>query len=136
MVEVKDFLQKGRRLNFEIDELIRARDIAFNLACGTAAAPDGEKVQTTKVNTSEIKFVKYAEYSAEIDKRIRELYEYRQCMLRLINKLDSTVYRSVLIARYINCKTWEQVADTIGLKDVRHIYRLHEKALLCLQSCI
>ena len=127
-MDVKEFFQKGRRLNFEINELIQARDNAFNLACGTGSAYGYEKVQTTKGNISENKFIKYADYSTEINKRIDELYEYRQCMLRLINKLDNTVYRSLLIARYINCQTWEQVAEKIS-KSVRWTYKMHDKAL-------
>ena len=54
-------------------------------------------------------------------------------MLNLINRLDNTIYRTLLIARYINCKTWEQIADEMGY-DLRWIYRLHGKALKAIES--
>ena len=130
-MEVKEFLQRGRSLNFEIDGLIDARNNAFRLACGTDCAYDKEKVQTTKSNVSENKFIKYADYSAEIDRRIDELFNYRRRMMNLICCLDDTVYRSLLTARYINCQTWEQVAETIGYMSVKWVREnLHQKALM------
>ena len=49
-------------------------------------------------------------------------------MLKLINKLDNVIYRTVLVDRYINCLTWEEVSEGLNMS-VRHILRLHGKAL-------
>ena len=125
----KEFLNKGRRMNFEIDELVREQNKAFAKACATAVNYDGEHVQTSPGNVTENKFISYTDYSATIDRKIDELYEYRIKMHELISTIDNTVYRAILIARYINCDTWESIADRFKFKDVRHIYRLHGKAL-------
>ena len=125
----KEFLQKGRKMNFELNELIRARDKAFAKACASAVAYDSEHVQTSPGNIAENKFINYADCKAVIDRKTDELYAYRTKMLNLIGTIDNTVYRAILIARYINCDTWESIADRFKFKDVRHIYRLHGKAL-------
>lgn len=125
---VKEFLKRGRLLNREILELTEARTRAFNAACGGAVDTSAERVQTTPANGSEGKFLTYAAYGTEIEERIRELNGYRQRMLEIINRVENTTYRSLLIAYYINCKTWEQVAEDIGY-DSRYVYKLHGRAL-------
>ena len=97
---VKEFLKAGRGLNVEILELTEARLKAFN-----------------------------AQYGAEIEKRIRELNEYRQQMIEIINRVENTTYRALLIAYYINGETWEQVAADLRYS-LRTIHKLHNKALL------
>lgn len=125
---VKEFLKGGRLLNREILELTEARTRAFNAACGCAVDTSAERVQTTSANGSEGKFLAYAAYGTEIEERIRELNGYRQRMLEIINRVENTTYRSLLIAYYINCKTWEQVADDLHYS-IRTVHRLHKNAL-------
>lgn len=125
---IKDFLKNGRKLNFEINELIKERDKAFVLACGTAVKYDNERVQSSCGNVTENKFINYAEYTLLIDRKIDELYKYRLNMHRVINTVQSTIHRAVLTARYINCDTWEKIAENMDY-DIRHIYRIHGQAL-------
>ena len=129
MIEVKEFFRNGRKLNFEIQELKIARQKAFDLACGTSVAFEEEKTQTTQGNSIERKFISYAEYSKMLDEKIEELNGCRKDMLNVINKIPDTTYRTLLTARYINCETWEMVAEHLNLKDVRWVYELHKKAL-------
>lgn len=124
----KEFLRKGRQLNFEIDELKKVRDNAFTEACGTVTAISGFKVQTSNANTTEARFIKYADYTAMIDRRINELYQYQAEMMKVINTIGNTTYRTLLIAYYVNCKTWEETAEAIS-KSVRWTYMLHGEAL-------
>ncbi len=131
----KEWLDKGRKLDKEINEMIEMRDKAFYSACGSVKAADGEKVQTSRRNSTEEKFAEYAQCTAIIDKRIDELYQYRQKMLEKIKRVDNSEYRALLIARYINCKTWEKVAEDMHYM-VRNIYNLHEQALKALSLVI
>lgn len=126
---VKEWLKKGRRLNIEIAELEKAKENAFNLACGGSAVGGGEKVQTSRGNSTEGKFSAYAQYSADMDNRLKELYTYQRKMLKLINRVDDSTYRALLIAYYVNCETWEQIAEEHNYS-VRQILRLHGEALL------
>lgn len=130
---VKEWLQYGRKLNDEVEQLKYAQRQALELACETSIDMNNEKVQTSGGNATERKFIAYADYSKMLDEKIDELVDYRVRMLNLINRLDNTIYRTLLIARYINCKTWEQIADEMGY-DLRWIYRLHGKALKAIES--
>ena len=126
---VKEWLKKGRRLNIEIAELEKAKENAFNLACGGSGVSGGEKVQTSRENSTEGKFSAYAQYSADMDNRLKELYTYQRKMLKLINRVDDSTYRALLIAYYVNCETWDRTADIIGYS-VKQTQRKHGHALL------
>ncbi len=125
---VKEYFSKGRKLNFEIKELMFAKNNAFDLACSATPALGGERVQSSAKNSSEEKIITYANYSAEIEKRVMKLCKYRLDMINLISKLENPIHRTILFDRYINCLSWEEIACRLEMTK-RHIYRLHGKAL-------
>ena len=131
--EIRDMLNIGRKLNREIIQLRIAKEKAFNLACSTVSDIGNEKVQTSSENSTERKFVEYSDYSAALDKRLRELLRYRKSMLDMIYRVNNTTYRTLLIARYINCMSWEKVAETMNY-DVSWIHRMHHNALAALKE--
>ena len=124
----KEWLNRGRYLDREIDQLLEDQQNALNLACGTAVSYGGEKVQTSKKNVTERRFIAYADYSAKIDNRIDEPYAIKTEIKAAINKLDDPLLRALLIAYYINMKTFDQVANELHYS-IRHINRLHNYAL-------
>ena len=126
---VKEWLKNGRKLNFEIRALKEARSRALNAAVGGAVDYSAEKVQTSNGNSTERLFVNYSQYSAELEQRISELEDYRAEMLRLISKIPDSTYRALLLAYYVNCKTWEQVAESVGYSE-KQAQRKHGFALL------
>lgn len=128
---VKEWLKNGRNLNFEIQALREARNRALNAAVGGAVDYGAERVQTSGGNGTERLFVAYSQYSAELERRIAELEDYQAEMLRLINKVSNTTYRTLLIEYYINCKSWEDVAVSVRY-EARYTQKLHG---LALQEC-
>ena len=126
---VKEWLNKGRKLDIELKQLREERKQALDLACSCTSCPNDEKVQTSTKNTSDGKFAAYTEYSAMINKKEAELLVYKSRMHNLINRLDNPTYRTLLSLRYINCKTWEQVAEDMHYSYVHIVHRLHPMAL-------
>ena len=125
---VKEWLNKGRNLDTELKQLREERKIALDLACSCTAACSNEKVQSSTKNASDGKFAAYTEYSAMIDKKEFDLLAYKSRMHNLINQLDNPTYRELLSLRYINCKTWEQIAEDMHYM-IRNVYVLHGNAL-------
>ena len=126
---VKEFLKKGRNLNDEINADVQALVKLRALVYGTAARYDNVRVQTSPGNTQENNIIKLIELENKINAKIDRLIDYQSKMHDLINSVDNTRYRTLLTERYINCKTWEEIAAEFKFKDVRHIYRLHGEAL-------
>ena len=126
---VKEWLKNGRNLNFEIRALKEARSRVLNAAVGGAVDYGAERVQKSSGNSTERLFVSYSQYSAELEQRISELEDYQNEMLKLINNITSSTYRTLLIEYYINCKSWEDVAECMNYS-MRAIQKKHGLALI------
>lgn len=126
---VKEWLKDGRNLNFEIRALKEARSRALNAAVGGAVDYGAERVQASNGNSTERLFVSYSQYSAELEQRISELEDYQNEMLKLINNIPNSTYRTLLIEYYINCKSWEDVAESMKFSAYWVRRRLHSDAL-------
>lgn len=61
-------------------------------------------------------------------KLIHEHTSRRDKLIKRIHAVDNPDLEYILELRYINDLTMEQIADTVGYS-VRHVHRLHEKAL-------
>ena len=125
----KEWLNRAWRLELETRALEQEKDRAFGRACAATGQTMDDRVQTSKSNGSESKFVSYADYSMFLDKKIDQLYEIKKEVLDAIAKVDNPVYRALLTDRYINFKKWEQIAVDIGY-DYYHTRKfLHRKAI-------
>ena len=126
---VKQWLNRGYRINNEIDELIKEQKQALLQATSTALnGGEFEKVQSSNGNTSERRFVNYVAYSETIDKRIDELYAVKNEILTAINTVADNTLRELLILRYIKFYTWEEIAVKMGYT-FQWAHVLHKRAL-------
>ena len=82
------------------------------------------------------KFINYASYSEMIDNRIDELYAIKQEILQAINLVDDGTLRTLLIARYINFGTWEQIAVDLHYSYVHIVHNLHPKSLKAISEIV
>ena len=130
----KEWLNRGYKLDDEINSLLKEQQEAFSKAIGVNYSAT-EKVQTSKRNTSEDRLINYASYSELIDNRVDELYAVKQEILQVINKVNDSVLRTLLIKRYINFQTWEEIAYGMNYS-YRQICRLHGKALSKIRDVI
>lgn len=133
--EVKEWLNRARFIDNEVNSLMREQRRAFELATSTTGTWSEDKIQSSTGNTTEKNMVKYAEYTEMIDSRIDELTAVKREILDKIGEVEDHLLRSLLINRYINCMTWEQIAVEMNY-GYRQILRLHGKALNCLKDVI
>ena len=63
---------------------------------------------------------------------IMELCRVKREVADAINAVEPVVYRRVLDLRYRNYLDWQTIAQKMGY-DVRHVFRLHGEALLCVK---
>ena len=125
----KEWLSRAKKMDSEINRLLEEQAKALTTATGSTAPIAGEKVQTSRRNRSESKFLNYAAYSELIDRSIDELYAVKKEILSAINELDSSTLRTLLIARYINFHTWEEIAVEMNYSYVHVVNNLHPRAL-------
>lgn len=108
----REWLERGFKLNMEIEQLNLAKENAKEL-CDSA---QGEAWKS------------YREYSKILFRKIDRLLEINKEIVQAISGVDDVLLRTILTARYINCKTWRQIAEDMEI-DERWVYRLHKKAL-------
>ena len=133
MDDVKEWLQRGRKLDAEIKQLEKAKIEAFVRASGGAVDTSVERVQGGGGNATEKKILKYIEYVKLIDECIEKLTVIKTEILKCINDVDNPTYRAILIAYYVNNQTWEKVAEDMRY-NLRWVYRVHKKALKAIES--
>lgn len=124
---VKNWLNRGYRLRNSIKALEKAKSDAWDMATSTTTAL-GEKVQESRGNSTENKLTAYLDYTNRIETDITKLLVIMGEIERVIMQVDDNVLRELLIHRYLNFETWESIAFKLNY-DVRHIYRLHSRAL-------
>lgn len=66
---------------------------------------------------------------ARYRERIRRACALKQAAMDAIERVEDARLRDVLELYYLCGFTWEQVAEEMGYKDVRWVYRLHGRAL-------
>ena len=125
---IKEWLNRGRLLDLQINKLLAERDSVFDLAVKATGSIQKDKVQTSKKNTSERIYVKYISYTEENDKIVDELVEINHEILSAINEVEDPTLRTLLQLRYINFETWEQIANDMNYSYMQ-VCRLHGKAL-------
>ncbi len=128
---VMDWLKQAKDIDQEIISLKEERQKEFNKVVYRTGTASGEKVQTSKTNTSEDKLIKYSDYSLFIDQRLHELYKLKADMMRMINRIYSSTYRTLLIERYIKSKSWSAVAASMNYSKSQ-VFRYHEQAVKAL----
>lgn len=72
--------------------------------------------------------VKLMDLENEVNQDIDELIKLKAEIVETINQVDDPIYQLVLQMRYIDRKTWEEVAIGLGY-DTRYTMKLHGRAL-------
>lgn len=124
----KEWLKRARILDKEINQLIIAKQEAFERAIGSGIDPSKEYVQGGEGNGTEVKLIRLADYELMLDEKIDKMVAIKEEIIRAIDKVDNGIYRTILLAYYVNCKTWEQVAEDMRYS-VRWVHTIHGRAL-------
>lgn len=113
------------KITDEISTLQEVRQNIIDKLTSTTANYSGEVVQSSK---DPHKFDAFVELDNHIDNRLRQLCKVQTEIMDAISKVESPVYRNILLMRYIENREWHEIEDRIGYE---HSYttRLHGAAL-------
>ena len=79
-------------------------------------------------NSQEDKMVDYIELSEDLAGRLTYLMSLDAQTMRVIEKVESPILRTILIERYINRLNWNQIKTKLH-KDGGWVFELHRQAL-------
>lgn len=124
----KEFLRRARAVDRRVDEAterverLRARLEAGRMSSVTGMPRGGSGDWTQTAD-------RLIELEQAVNERTRELVRWKLAAIDAIRAVEEPRLAEVLELYYIDCLTWEQVAERMGL-DLRWVYRLHGRALM------
>lgn len=126
----KEYLKQTFKLDAEINSLIQSVETLEAKATKVTTMLDPNKVGQGSFNlhSREQIIVKKCDFECNINKKIDEFIDLKRQIYEQIYKLDNADYRILLTHRYINLKTFEQIAVEMNYT-YRHITRLHGYAI-------
>ncbi len=127
--EVKDYLDRGKAINKEIEILTERRARLWqdiNNVVPTYEANETQFMQN--IRGKENKQAQYADMFAQIDERIAELRVLDQENVYMINKLDDSVFRCILLLRHVERISWRKITNKMNISE-KTTFRYYGEAL-------
>lgn len=126
----KQYLEQAKRLddliNAKLEQIDKLRALAEKI---TTEYTGSEKVDSTHRNDQLARTVaKIVDLEHELNEEIDEAVNLKIYIKRLINQIDNNEYKVLLFLRYINMRTWEEIAEKMNFA-VSWIYVKHDKAI-------
>jgi hypothetical protein len=127
--EVKDYLDRGKAISKEIEILTERRARLWqdiNNVVPTYEANETQFMQN--IRGKENKQAQYADMFAQIDERIAELRVLDQENVYMINKLDDSVFRCILLLRHVERISWRKITNKMNISE-KTTFRYYGEAL-------
>lgn len=121
----KAWLKRGWQLDREINSLLRTKEETRAWLMSVTASYTGEPVNGTR---DPHRYDRLAELDEKIDRRIDQLVAVKQEIVDAIAQVEDSRYRTLLTERYMEFKTWEQIAVDMNYT-WRRVMQLHGEAL-------
>ena len=128
----KEYLRQIYIIDQKIGRLNRRRE-ALRSDLFSVGSPAGQmnadRVQTSLSGDKMVKLIAQVDtLERDIVAEVKRLRRKQRQIARQIEAVEDDRYRTILHDRYVLCRKWEDIADTMGV-DVRWVYRLHGMAL-------
>lgn len=129
-MNAKEYLSQAiwldKSINNKLEQMERLKAIAEKVTVDfTQEKVSGGKATTSPMEDATVKLI---DLSHEINNDIDKLVDLKREILDVISQVEDVSYQLVLEMRYINNKSWDDVARCMGY-DRRTIFRIHGKAL-------
>jgi len=128
-MNAKEYLSQAfrldQRINSKLEQVASLKKMATK---ATACIQAGRVSGTSQRGSREKALVKMIDLEYEIDADIDRLVDLKRAMFNFVANVNHGSHRMLLELRYLEEKTWEEVAETMGY-ELRWVYRLHSRAL-------
>ena len=128
----KEWLSRARSIEGELDALNEAREIMEARLTKGVQTLTGDTVQSTKDPHA---FDKLGELTWQIMEQTTELDRVKAEIEAVIRKVENGKYRELLVRRYLNGKTFEEVAVKMHYT-WRQVHRIHGRALIAVAEVL
>lgn len=127
----KDYLSQVQRLEYKIKRM-KMRAEEYEQMSYSLSSPRMDGMPSSGTRSTDAPYVKWVIKKCELDTEIKALEEklvnVKAEVLLAIESLDNEDYKDVLILRYINGLSFQQIARKFYVVD-RTVFRWHREAL-------
>lgn len=126
----KEYLSRIRLHEIKVKNKLRQIEYLKDMSTSLRGVEIKERVQTSQItgDTIGIAIGNISELEKELGKDVQELIRIKQQVMQTIDKVTNADYVYILYARYLEFKTWEEIAVDMHY-NIRNIYRIHGRAL-------
>ena len=129
MKEKRIYLEQAYRIDQRINcKMEQVSSLHSLVTKATSTITDMPGSPTRNIHKMEDIIAKIVDLENEINDDIDKLVDLKAEITTVIKEVDDPELQSLLEQRYLNFRTWEQIAVDMGY-NVRHLYRIHDKAL-------
>ncbi len=126
----KEFLDQGYRIDVMIDakveQIANLRNMLTKLNPEMTDMPKNPNRGTSKVEDTIVKIVSLEE---EVNRDVDRLIDIKDKIMKAIDAVPDKQERTLLTLRYLNYKTWEEIAFKLNCS-VRYVHVIHSRALV------
>ena len=128
-MNIKEYLSQAKYLDAQIDskvqQLARLRSLATKCTLTITGMPHSKSADTSSMENSITKLI---DLENEINDEIDQLVNLKEEIMKVIKRVDKLEHRIVLEKRYIDFKSWVQIASEM-FYNRRYVHKLHGRAL-------
>lgn len=132
----KEYLEQIGKLEHKLQCMKERAEYYDHMSLSIPGPSYGEKIGSNPNRNLEAPFIKWLikldEIKSEIVKKEEEIKNLKADALLKIEALDNEDYKVILIERYFNQKTWNEIAMKIYTSE-KTVRRWHENALVLLK---
>lgn len=129
-MKAKEYLRQVKRLDDIIDAKKEQIEILRSMSTNITATLNPNRVQeSTSHDKVQKLIVKIVDFEREIIDNIDELIDLKREIINKIDAVQDDNYKLLLTLRYLNFKTWEEIADEMDFT-FQWVHQLHKRALI------
>lgn len=126
---IKEYLSQAyridQRINSKLEQVASLRDLASKVTVSYKAEPI---IKTKPGSSKENAIIKIINLENQIDADIDRLVDIKRDIMKAIKSVEQPEYNLLLELRYLNYKTWEEIAEMMNYS-WRNVHYVHGRAL-------
>lgn len=135
-MKAKQYLRQVRRLDNTINAKIEQIETLRAMSTNITQTLNPDRVQESRsTDKTEKLIIKIVDLEREITDDIDALIDLKREIMHKIDAVQDDNYKLLLTLRYINFKTWEQIAVEMSY-ECSWVHRLHSKALIAFDELL
>lgn len=122
--QISEFQKQARFYARQIEEI---KSLMYSIP---GVSYDKDRVQVSVSGDHMLRLIAKADRLTRCwQDRMDRMVEAKTRITEEILQVKKPSYKWLLIYRYVDCMKWTQVAAALGIDDMRHLYRMHGRAL-------